>query len=385
MALFINNQEQEQAISMSDAIDALEGGLRQLAEGNAARRPRIDVFCPTSRPEDFFCFSSMEGVVRNPGYYALRIKPDIISWPVVGGNQRRVTYNTRPGLYGGLVLLYRVENGELLAILNDGVVQHVRVAATAALGIRYLSRPTARRVAMLGSGGMARSFALAVVAERPIESIVAYSPTRSHLEEYCAEMSGKLSCEVIAAPDARAAVQGADIVCCCTNSLEPVVKGEWIESGMHLTTVTPSELDSEGAARIEVVGLLGRRAPMTVRGFSDEDFALRTHVLSWAAGQREERARIPTGARGGGRRYPNAREADCVDWRTGARYERQRDDEITALGGSSAGTDEDEGGASAGIQGLQFATVAGRIYERAVEKGLGTHLPPELFLQDIPT
>ncbi len=384
MALLINNQEQAQAISMPDAIEALEGGLRQLADGNATRRPRIDVFCPTSRPEEFFCFSSMEGVVRDPGYYALRIKPDVIAWPVVGGNQRRVTYNTRPGLYGGLVLLYRIENGELLAILNDGYVQHVRVAATAALGIRYLSRPTARRVAFLGSGGMARSFALTVVAERPIESIVAYSPTRSHLEEYCAEMSAELSCEVIATPDARTAVRGADIVCCCTNSLKPVVKGEWIEPGMHLTTVTPSELDAEAATRIEVVGLLGRRAPMRVQGFSDQDFAMRTHVLSWAAGQPEERGRIPTGAHGGSR-YSRAREVDCVDWQTGARYVRQRDDEVTALGGSSAGTDEGEGGASAGIQGLQFATVAGRIYERAVEKGLGTHLPAELFLQDIPT
>ena len=53
---------------------------------------------------------------------------------------RETTYNTRPGLYGGLVLLFSTRNAALLAIMNDGYVQHLRVAATAALGMKYLSR-----------------------------------------------------------------------------------------------------------------------------------------------------------------------------------------------------------------------------------------------------
>src|SRR5712692_4536941 len=195
MAILLNNQDQERAITPKDAVDALESGLRQLARGDATRRPRIDTFCPTQRADEFFCFSSMEGVVRDSGYYALRIKPDVIAWPVVNGMRRRVTYNTHPGLYGGLVFLFRVDNGELLAILNDGFVQHARVAATAALGIRYLSRPSARRLGMLGSGGMARSFAAAAVVERDIETIQVYSPNREHVEAYCAEMSSRLGCE----------------------------------------------------------------------------------------------------------------------------------------------------------------------------------------------
>jgi alanine dehydrogenase len=384
MALFLNNQDQAQAITAKDAVEALESGLRQLARGDATRRPRIDNFCPTSRPDEFFCFSSMEGVVRDPGYYALRIKPDVISWPVVHGMRRRVTYNTRPGLYGGLVLLYRVDDGELLAILNDGFVQHARVAATAALGIRYLSRPGARRIGVLGSGGMARSFAHAAVVERSIEAIHVYSPNRQHVEAYCAEMSAQLSCEVIPAPDAPSAVRGADIVCCCTNAMEPVLKGEWIEPGMHITNVTGSELDAAAYARIDVVGGLGRRAPMRISGFSDDDFAMRTSVLSWAAGQPDERARIPANPPSRDH-YVNARRVDCVDWETGTPYVRARDDEVTTLGNASFGTAAGEGAASAGIQGLQFATVAGRIYERAVQKRLGTTFPAELFLQDIPT
>ena len=43
----------------------------------------------------------MEGIVRG-GYYAIRIKPDIISWPEVNGIKRRVTYCYEPGLLGPL-------------------------------------------------------------------------------------------------------------------------------------------------------------------------------------------------------------------------------------------------------------------------------------------
>ena len=176
MTLFLNNSDQMQCLTMAEAIDGMESGVHQMARGDAIRRPRIDNFLPTSRADEFFCFSSMEGGIRDPGYYALRIKPDILYWRDEGDGLRRMNHSVQPGLYGGLVLLYRVENAELLAIMNDGYVQHVRVAATAGLGMKYLSRQDCRVLGMLGSGGMAHTFAEAAVAVRPIERIQVYSP-----------------------------------------------------------------------------------------------------------------------------------------------------------------------------------------------------------------
>src|SRR6185503_12716649 len=154
--LYLSNDDQERAISIPSALEAMERMLAQFARGDAIRRPRIDNYLPSTRPDEFFCLSTMEGGTRAPGYYALRIKPDIVSWPRVGGKVRRQNYCYRPGLYGGLVLLYDTDNAELLAILNDGHVQHVRVAATAALGVKYLAKPDARVLGVIGSGGMAR-------------------------------------------------------------------------------------------------------------------------------------------------------------------------------------------------------------------------------------
>jgi len=390
MPIYLNNHDQEKAITATEAIEALEGGLRQFARGDAVRRPRFDNLIPTRRPEEFFSFSSMEGGVREPGYYALRIKPDIVSWPIINVMRRRVTYCSRPGLYGGLVLLFNVDNAELLAIMNDGFVQHYRVAATAALGVKYLAKPDAKILGMIGSGGMARSFAETFCVVRKITAIQVFSPNREHRETYAREVSQKVGCEVIPVNSAREAVRGADIVATCTNSYDPVIRGEWLEPGTHVANVTAYELGPDVFERIDAVGLLVRRAPVSLAGYVDDDFAVRVDAMTYAAGRPEERAKIPASSarlqgREGRDRFPNARYVDCVNWESGETYRRVNHNEITTLENNSYGTLPGDAAHSAGIQGIQFATIGGRIYDGARGRGLGTELPMEMFLQDIPT
>src|ERR1700730_392837 len=85
-------------------------------------------------------------------------------------------------------------------------------------------------------------------------------------------------------------------------------------------------------------------------------------------------------------RYPNARTVECCEWQCGTEYSQERrNDEITILANCSYGTLEGDVGNSAGIQGIQFSSIAGKIYERARELGLGMELPRDMFLQDMPT
>ena len=382
MVLILNNHELESAIDMPSGVEALYEALKAYNRKDAARRPRIDIFAPTSRTDEFACFSSMEGVVRS-GYYAIRIKPDIISWPEVNGVRRRVTYCYQPGLYGGLILVFRTENAELVAIMNDGFIQHMRVGATAALGAKYLARSNAETVGMIGSGGMARSFALGFAAVRKLRKIKAYSPNGEHLKAYCREMSEKIGIEVAPVKCAQEAVRGSDIVATCTNSMAPVIEGRWLESGMFIANVTRRELDEEVSRRVTLVGYLAFQAdPLKLEGFSDDNFEIRANVMAYVAGQPEERERIPAGKETE-MALLNARWAPCVDWETGKPLGRQSDEDITLLA-ELAGSNS-RGLASSGIQGIQFAAVAGRAYELASARGLGKPLDRQLFLQDIPT
>jgi alanine dehydrogenase len=334
MPIYLDNKSQALAITASEAIEVLEHGIREFARGEALRRPRIDNLIPTRRTEEFFSFSSMEGGIKEPGYYALRIKPDIISWPTIDGMRRRITYCHKPGLYGGMVFLFSVDNAEMLAIMNDGYIQHLRVAASAAIGAKYLSRPEARVMGIIGSGGMARSFDEAFTVVRNLTTIKVISPTRSHLEDFVREMAPKVSAEIVPVSHPVEAVQGSDIVATCTNSYSPVIKGEWLEPGVHLANVMWWEIGPDVLERIDAAGLLVRRSPMSVAGYVDDDFAIRVDVMSYAAGTAEERARIPTRSKElfaikDRNRYLNARYVDCINWETGVSYSRVKKNEIT--------------------------------------------------------
>jgi ornithine cyclodeaminase/alanine dehydrogenase-like protein (mu-crystallin family) len=259
----------------------------------------------------------------------------------------------------------------------------MRVGATAALGAKYLARSDAKIVGILGSGGMARSFVTGFATVRKIQIVKAYSPNPQHLSVFCREMSEKLGIEVTAEKNASEAIRGADIAASCTNSLEPVFHGRWLEPGMHVAHVSNRELDAETLRRITAAGYLAfKDEPLVLSGFSDDNFQLRAGVMAYVAGQPQERDIIPK-AREGEFQMTNARWVPCVDWRTETPLGRESDEDITLL--AELASTFPSGLASSSIQGIQFASVAGIAYERAASSGLGKHMDRSLFLQDIPT
>ena len=378
MAKVLNNEEIKSVLDMPACIDALYAGFKAYYRGDAARRPRIDLFAPTSRADEFACFSSMEGIIKN-SYYAIRIKPEIISWPEIDGRRRRVTYTDRPGYRGGLILLFSAENGRLLAIMSDDYIQHMRAGATAALGAKYLAVSNAETVGILGSGAMARAFAWGFAAVRRLTGIKAYSPNREHLRSYCREMSEKLAVEVSPMKSAREAVQGSDIVASCTNSLSPVIEGRWLTPGMYVSNISVRELDQEALGKITLVGYLTfNKNPLNAAGFSDHNFEL-LNAMAYLTGQPEERRRMAM-RRGREIVMSNARWVPCVDWNTETGLGTNSDREISLLA-ELAGSNLPGGLSSSGVQGLQCAAVAGRVYELASSRDVGGSFDSRILLQ----
>src|SRR6266481_1987436 len=120
-------------------------------------------------------WGTMEGT--NNGILAIRMKSDVVTWPVGNdGLWRENKYCMRPGLFLGLILLLSTRNGEPLAFINDGVLQHMRVGGGAGIGAKHLARNDANTVGILGSGGMARTCLEAFQAIRPIKRAKVYSP-----------------------------------------------------------------------------------------------------------------------------------------------------------------------------------------------------------------
>ena len=166
MTLIINNDDVSKLLTMSMAIDALEAAYKQLVVKEAVCRPRIDIQIPTSDPNKIYRWGSMEGGSTS-GYFAIRMKSDVVYEQSYNGVTTQEKYCTKPGLYCGLIFLTSTENGEPLAFINDGVLQLTRVGADSGIGTKYMAREDATVVGMLGSGGMARTHMAAFMHVRP--------------------------------------------------------------------------------------------------------------------------------------------------------------------------------------------------------------------------
>ena len=367
--LFIDNDTVKQTLSIADSIDSQDRAFRGLVDGGSIHRPRIDVYVPTGREEDYYRWGTMEGASRDLGVFAIRMKSDIVSWPEdASGNWTEEKYCVEPGTYCGLIMLFSTVNGEPLAMINDGYLQHMRVGAGAGLGVRYLAREDSSVVGMLGSGGMARSYLEAFCNERPITKVRVYSPTKEHREGYAAEMSDVLNVDIEPVDDPESAVRGADIVSTCTDTMRPVLHGAWLEPGMHVTNLGGFELDDAVYSRADVVvrqGIGGARLAEDPR----IQYGRGHSPVAYVAGNSEEMSRLP---KEGGRMagmgtgsYPS-----FTDLAGGRIPGRTSADDVTLY-------------LNGGNQGLQFAAVGAVVYRKAKEMGLGRELPTEWFLQDI--
>ncbi len=110
----------------------------------------------------------------------------------------------------------------------------MRTAAAAALATRLLARADARVLAILGTGVQSRA------AQEMFPRVRDFAEIR---------VAGRGEHEV--------AVRGADVVHCATHSADPVVLADWLEPGVHVSSVgynaPGSELDPAIVARADVI------------------------------------------------------------------------------------------------------------------------------------
>src|SRR6266702_8354398 len=195
MTLIINNDDVGKVLTMADTIAALEAAYLDIAAKEAVCRPRIDIRIPTSDPAKNYQFGTMEGGSTS-GYFAIRMKSDVVYETTYNGVTTQEKYCSRPGLFCGLVLLTSIETGEPLAFINDGVLQHMRVGGDGGIGVKHMANDDAATVGMLGSGGMARTHMQAFTRVRTIKKLQVFSPTKANREQFGREMAAKYNIEV---------------------------------------------------------------------------------------------------------------------------------------------------------------------------------------------
>jgi len=367
MTLIINNDDVSKLLTMGMAIDALEAAYKQLVVKEAVCRPRIDIQIPTSDPNKIYRWGSMEGGSMS-GYFAIRMKSDVVYEESYNGVTTQEKYCTKPGLYCGLIFLTSTENGEPLAFINDGVLQLTRVGADSGIGTKYMAREDSTVVGMLGSGGMARTHMAAFMHVRPnLKKLQVFSPTKANREAFGKEMRELYGLEVQVCERPEDIYKGAHIVAGVTDSAVPVLNGALLEKGAHVVNIgAGGRPDDTTVGRLDVYMRFGTApAPWGL-----PDFGIDDEYWTYAAEPESSKSKmIRPGKRGHGTIAPD-RMVTFADIIGGINSGRSSKDQITY---SERGN----------LQGNQFWAVAGAVYEAAKANGIGREIPTEWFLQDV--
>jgi alanine dehydrogenase len=351
MPIVLTNDEVAELVTMKDCLQAVESAFRELGAGEAVSRPRSDLALPQSDPGRYYMLKTFDAALPGAGLSVVRLTSSMLQ---ENAEEKRVqSLPLGPGgTYVGLVLLFSIQTTELVGIIHDARISVLRAGATRGVAAKYLARPDARVVGLFGSGQQAREQLMAMALVRKLERVKVFSPTKKNRERFAHEMSATLSIEVRAVEDPREVVTGSDLILTATTSLSPVFSGAWLEPGQHVSTITGAEVDD--VAR--------QKAAFIVRPSADK-------ALQWMPLAEHNQGRTGAEWRVGQSVDPN-RLVLLPDLILGLHPGRTAPDQITLFGG-------------VGSYGpaVTYAAVGAIALQRARERGIGTELPRELFLQ----
>ena len=206
-----------------DAISCVERGFVALSDGNVVMPPIMTLMVPDHNGEVCVKTAYVPGIDS----FAMKMSPGFFDNPKLG----------LPST-SGLMVLFASKTGMLEALLLDnGYLTDVRTAAAGAVAARHLARSDAQRVCVIGAGVQARLQLMALRLVRPITSAVIWARDAEKAEATAASLREELGVDVTASHNIANAVSKADIIVTTTPADAPLVMGEWLQPGQHITAM----------------------------------------------------------------------------------------------------------------------------------------------------
>jgi alanine dehydrogenase len=220
--LILNQQEVKSLLDLDQLIEALAPAMVELSGRAVSMPPRIAAMVP----EHEGLLGVMPVYVGSTGTLAVKL---VSVYP----------RNTGLGIpaHQALVAVFDPATGTPVAVMDGAYLTAARTAAGSALATRFMARPDADVLVIVGTGAQARAHALAIPRVRPVKEIRIVGRNEHRAAELAAGIARDLAIVVRAGTSFREAVVGAGIICAATNSAEPVVIGEWLEPGIHVNSV----------------------------------------------------------------------------------------------------------------------------------------------------
>jgi alanine dehydrogenase len=234
MILLLSESDIAGLLSMSDGVRVVEQALQQHARGGSIALPRVSADVPGSGG----AFRVMSAILPEVGFFGLKT--------LTGYPGRRIAGETY-----FVILLFDCEGGALRAILAGNRLTGIRTGAATGVAAKYLSRPQSHVLGVIGAGVQARYQVSAVKEVRPLTEVRVFDVDAGKAELFAQEIELDLEIRARAVRHAREAVAGCDLVVTVTSAKTPVLEGEWLEDGTHLSGVgsnTPAKRELDAVA-----------------------------------------------------------------------------------------------------------------------------------------
>ena len=240
--LVIDGPTAKSLVSIDEAIALADTALRQTSDGTAQQDIRRTLPLPGMAGT---CLSVMYGSATETEPFGAKVQS------VYPQNFE----HGRPSHQGG-VLLFDPETGRPVALINASAITGMRTPAASAVATRALSRADACELALIGYGEQAERHIATIGAVRPISRVRVWGRNPEKARAFADQQTSK-GMPTVPYDTARAAVDGADIVCTVTSAKLPVLMGEWLTSGTHINAVgasvaTLQEVDLECVKRSRI-------------------------------------------------------------------------------------------------------------------------------------
>ncbi|WP_094228904.1 alanine dehydrogenase [Methanolobus psychrotolerans] len=156
-----------------------------------------------------------------------------------------------------VIILNSTETGAPLAIMDGTHITDMRTGAAGGVAAKYLARPDAHVVGMVGTGGQARTQLLALSEVMDIEEVKITCRNTAHCDSFQKDMQKVINCDFTHKGSIND-VCNCDVLVTTTPVREPVVRSEWICEGTHINAIGADamgkqELDSTLLKRSRII------------------------------------------------------------------------------------------------------------------------------------
>lgn len=213
--LWISEADVVAALSLPEAIDALEKGLALEAAGSARNMAKTHQIWG--------------------GHHTLHAIGAVVEGAHVVGTK---TWAHTAGGATPLVTMWNSETGKLEAIIEAFALGQMRTGGISGVATARMARSDADELAILGTGKQAMTQVVAVAAVRKLKRIRVFSPTPEHRRAFLGRLHLLLpEVAVSEALSVEEAVKDAPIVTLVTRARMPVLTAAHLAPGAHLNAV----------------------------------------------------------------------------------------------------------------------------------------------------